>query len=317
MRNLIVALDGIGSSCLSNYATLSLHSPLLNLIDLANVVGTKVIFPRLGCFRANIFDNSSTKVPPLSQIVYINTRILQPFPSNTFQTQKVTENRKTMRLILPLIVFATSTFARDSMASFDTLDTAVNQMIDVLQTEPDFPPENAFIVGKDMVGISNLRKVQGVAYWTQHKVTKQETVWGDWGPSSCMLSNEFSAVPITLTMSENSSGNGTWKSGFNADFGQTAASHLGYMVFGINPNSGVRTYTVPAYSFGQVWKRQMVIQQDQQYRECEKTMVDGSAFTCGEWSKEVHGEMPVANGVSYGWRTVWNKLDPENCGTWS
>ncbi|GEQ68797.1 hypothetical protein JCM33374_g2466 [Metschnikowia sp. JCM 33374] len=152
------------------------------------------------------------------------------------------------------------------------------------------------------------------ATWMEYQTPQQGTWWGDWQPASCVHPNTHGDLPVTVSLTRNVSHRGTWKPGFNLDFGKSSSLHSGHETVKLNTISEMAWYAIPAYGYGQAWSQQLMVWQDQQRRSCKMEHYGPGGVTCGEWSDFFRGDLPVKNGVNFAWFTDWKKLDFNSCG---
>lgn len=130
----------------------------------------------------------------------------------------------------------------------------------------------------------------------------------------CAVGNGNSSVPTTCKVSTSSSYSETISADFDFDIAQGAADGLGVSVTRTNTAECDGTFTIPAYDWGKVWTRQLMVWQDQQYQHCHKYYYGSNGIKCGAWSPYVHGDIPVKNGAVFTWSTGYNNMDFSSCG---
>lgn len=212
--------------------------------------------------------------------------------------------------------------AMQNFMRFDNLSYAVDSLAYLAMNDPKVT-EFTFLIGEALIGVSDFRveKIKednnedesSKIAWTQHRVTKEGTWQGPWVATSCVHQNGLGSTPIKITIDGASSVSATWRPGFNINYGNKAALRYGYRTTEKNTNTGIRTYTVPPRSYGQVWQQQLMVWQDQQYRKCLK-ILGVRGLNLGDWSEDIRGDLPVSNAISIGWSTGWDKMDFETCG---
>ncbi|KAM9921547.1 hypothetical protein OXX59_006433 [Metschnikowia pulcherrima] len=234
-----------------------------------------------------------------------------------------------MRAFIVLsIILAAAVFAEKApkVHTYDTLDLAIDGVTSLAAASPE---TTSFYVSvqNDLFGISKFKadypsgtgspdgkSAAILAAWVQHKITKHEVKMGEWKPASCVFSNEYGAMPISIAITPSSSYRIVPVQDFSSELGAVAASYTGPGTAGADAKSGIWTFNLPAYTLGQVWSQTLVASQNQQFRLCSRKFRGGANIECGEWSKDVSGDVPVNNAVSYGWRTMYDKLDLDSCG---
>lgn len=97
--------------------------------------------------------------------------------------------------------------------------------------------------------------------------------------------------------------------GFGFDSGESAAFSLGVTITKTNTQSTCNTYIVFPKSDGQLWEQQLMVQQEQQIQTCHKYHYGANGIHCGAWSAYINTDIPVQNGVSFGWSTGYNNMD--------
>ncbi|QBM89989.1 hypothetical protein METSCH_E02260 [Metschnikowia aff. pulcherrima] len=209
---------------------------------------------------------------------------------------------------------------------YDTLDLAIDGVTNLAAASPE-TTSFYVLVQNDLFGISKFKaenpsgtgspdgKLAAIsASWVQHKITKHEVTMGEWKPASCVFLNEYGAMPISIAITPSSSYRIVPVQDFNSELGAVAALYTGPGTAGADAKSGIWTFNLPAYTLGQVWLQTLLATQNQQFRQCFRKFRGGANIECGEWSKDVLGDVPVNNAVSYGWRTLYDKLDLDSCG---
>ncbi|QBM89991.1 hypothetical protein METSCH_E02280 [Metschnikowia aff. pulcherrima] len=208
---------------------------------------------------------------------------------------------------------------------FEDMTCAIEAFTDMVMQDPHVT-SFYFLVGHKLVGVTdftlhypnvatagqNLSLQPSSIVWNEHHVIQQGTWWDKWRPASCVHQNGLGDTPVTVTVTQGMAASAKYKAGFHLEYGKMAALHFGHETTGKNENSGVRTYVVPAHSFGQVWQQQLMVWQDQQVRRCVK-LLGNNVITYGKWSESLRGDLPVTDGASYGWSTGWENMDFGSC----
>ncbi|GEQ68796.1 hypothetical protein JCM33374_g2465 [Metschnikowia sp. JCM 33374] len=236
---------------------------------------------------------------------------------------------KVLALVLLLLKSSTLISANDTepVLRFDTMSHAIDALTEMVLFNPSVT-DFVFLVNDDFIGVSaftleypntaqkralDMGKAPVGASWTQLRVARKGTWWGEWRPASCVHQNGHGDTPVTVTLTKAAPCKAKYAPGFNLKFGNKAASHYGYQTTGESSGMGIRTYTVPAHNYGQVWQKNFMVWQDQQHRRCRKSISE-DAIWCGEWSEMIRGDLPVTNGVTIGWSTGWANMDFNYCG---
>lgn len=215
--------------------------------------------------------------------------------------------------ILIIQIITTVVVSSNNIPRYETVDSAFDKAVQEAQNGKDIP-DFVFLVDGEVFGVSELEVSGQDTFWKHYKVTEQKRIWNDWSPASCIYLNEFSPLPFTVTSKLAALPAGGFKPGFDVEFGKKVAIQKNYISGETSTNleTETRTYSVPAYSYGQIWQQQVVIRQFQQFRVCEKKSRNG--IHCGEWSEQIQGDLPVDGGIIFGWRTMFDKLDLNSCG---
>ncbi|KAM9910282.1 hypothetical protein OXX69_004639 [Metschnikowia pulcherrima] len=242
---------------------------------------------------------------------------------------------KIWALVLVFMASAMSVLADDTpsgaLLRFDNMTAAIDTITEMeMATDDDSDDTDYYVLVDDEVfGISNFTIEYPTtnvtkrwnagnaplgASWTQRQVAQQGTYWGGWYPASCVHQNGYGAAPVVVTVTQSSTYSATWDAGFDLNFGTKGSLNIGYSVTKTFSKSEAVAYTVPAYSYGQVWQQQLVVWQDQQHQKCHKYHYGKGGIKCGAWSGYVRGNMPVTNGVSFGWSTGYDKMNFGTCG---
>lgn len=151
------------------------------------------------------------------------------------------------------------------------------------------------------------------ASWTQRQVARQGRWLAPWYAASCVLQNERSTQATSTQVCGSMSYSMSASAGFDFNFGKSAAFSLGVTITKTNTQSTCNTYTVPPGSDGQIWQQQLMVWQEQQTQKCHKYHYGANGIHCGAWSAYIHADIPVQNGVSFGWSTGHNNMDFAHC----
>ncbi|KAM9936475.1 hypothetical protein OXX80_003973 [Metschnikowia pulcherrima] len=160
----------------------------------------------------------------------------------------------------------------------------------------------------------NRRTAPLAGKWTEYETINQGTWLAAWQPASCVHQNEHGSTPVTVSLTLSSKHGASFHQDFNKNYGTAASMSIGYETTEENSQSTIRVYTIPAHSYGQVWRQQLMVWQDQRRRKCTKHSYQKDGIKCGRWSEPMHGDLPVKNGMSFGWSTGKDKMDFSSCG---
>ncbi|GEQ68798.1 hypothetical protein JCM33374_g2467 [Metschnikowia sp. JCM 33374] len=235
-------------------------------------------------------------------------------------------------ILMARVAVTVSTQAKEliypgNVLTFDDMDTAIDTITEMAVVDPaskDFE----LLVDSILIGIKNFtleypeklsrrwnrHNAPLGASWTEYRTVQQGTWWAPWYPASCVHQNEFGDTPITITLTQAMTYGASWTRGFDIHHGVSASMSIGYETTESNTRSESQTYVVPAHSYGQVWQQQLMVWQDQQNRRCKKHHYQKGGIKCGDWSESLRGDLPVKNGVSFGWSTGKDKMDFNSCG---
>ena len=214
-----------------------------------------------------------------------------------------------------------------SVLKYDNMTSAIDSITDMVGADPS-ATLYTIQVDDQIIGISNFTVEYPAnitkrwdasnaplgASWTQHQTAQQGTWWSTWYPASCVHQNGYGGEPVLVQLTQSTSYSATWSAGFSVNYGTEASLSIGYSTTETNTVSESETYTVPAYSYGQVWQQQLMVWQDQQHQHCHKYNYGKHGIKCGAWSAYVRGNLPVKNGQSFGWSTGYDKMDFSSCG---
>ncbi|GEQ68800.1 hypothetical protein JCM33374_g2469 [Metschnikowia sp. JCM 33374] len=152
------------------------------------------------------------------------------------------------------------------------------------------------------------------ASWTRYRVTAQGTTWAKWSPTGCPQENK-SKFPVKFELLSRWWYGATWEKGFHFGFGVKKALDLGYKVALEIRKAGTGIHTVPAKSFGQLFRQQLVVWQDQQYQKCTREAYGSAGIKCEDWSKDIRGVLPVEDAQGFGWRVGRKNMVFSGCKT--
>ncbi|GEQ68799.1 hypothetical protein JCM33374_g2468 [Metschnikowia sp. JCM 33374] len=222
---------------------------------------------------------------------------------------------------------------------FDDMETAIDTITEIAMDDPS-ANEFMLLVDNKVVGIRdftveydednstehaptnstdigkrwNRHNAPLGASWTEEQTAQQGTWMGPWYPASCVHQNELGDTPIVITLTQAMTYTATFKAGFNLAFGKKASLDIGLSTTESNSRSESRQYTVPPHSYGQVWQQQLMVWQDQQNRRCKKHHYQKGGIKCKPWSEYIRGDLPVTDGVSFGWSTGKEHMNFNSCG---
>ena len=183
--------------------------------------------------------------------------------------------------------------------------------------------EYVFMVNGKLIGISNFtmeklhpEKKRSIgskalvgASWIQFRVNDSGVLWSEWMPTTCPQTN-YRLAPAVYPMPLTWYYSATWESGFNFNLALRKALEIGYSCTDEIRDSAEGKYLVPALGVGQLFRKQMLVWQDHQFRKCRKT---NQGIACETWSADVRGNLPVKNAQSFGWRVGRKNMDWNHC----
>lgn len=214
-----------------------------------------------------------------------------------------------------------------AMLTFETMDSAIDAITEIVIADDN---RKNFLIKIDdkIVGIEefdleypgiskrgwNRRTAPLAGSWKEYETINQGTWYEPWQPASCVHQNEHGSTPVTVSLSLSLKHGSRTHVDFNRQFGTGASMSIGHETTEENSQSSIRTYTIPPHSYGQVWRQQLMVWQDQRRRKCTKHSYQKDGIRCGQWSEPMHGDLPVKNGMSFGWSTGKDKMDFSSCG---
>lgn len=211
-----------------------------------------------------------------------------------------------------------------SLPMFTDMVTAIHEVVDIATFSGS--QEYLFLVDGDIISISNFTmhdtsslskrwntsEFPSGASWIRSRIVDQGTTWGPWRSTSCPQENK-AKTPKLFVMNITWEYSATWDAGFKFNLAKYKALKDGYEICEDIRDSGEGHYMVPARSFGQLFRRQFVLWQDQQQQRCaiDSSMPDG--IKCGDWGEIIRGSLPIKNAQGFGWRVGARNMAFHKC----
>ncbi|KAM9899904.1 hypothetical protein OXX79_005448 [Metschnikowia pulcherrima] len=225
-------------------------------------------------------------------------------------------------LIAAVTLATTLASSLEDIHEFPDMEIAIESLSEKSSVETA-SKEYVFMVNGELIGISNFTmetvypekkrsfasKVSVGASWIEFRVNNSGVSWGEWMPTTCPQIN-FRLVPAVYPMPSTWYYSATWDSGFSFNLALRKAMEMGFSCADEIRDSTTGKYLVPALGVGQLFRKQMLVWQDHQYRKCKKT---NKGIACASWSANVRGNLPIKNAQSFGWRVGRGNVDWNHC----